>query len=42
MKELHYRSVIKGMTWRVLGTRDTIVLSWLFTGSIKTALKIGF
>lgn len=41
MKEQHYRSVIKGMTWRVLGTLDTIFLSWLFTGSIETALKIG-
>ena len=41
MKEQHYRSVIKGMTWRVLGTLDTIFLAWLFTGSIKTALKIG-
>lgn len=41
MKEQHYRSVIKGMTWRVLGTLDTIFLSWLFTGSIETAIKIG-
>lgn len=41
MKEQHYRSVIKGITWRILGTLDTIFLSWLFTGSIETALKIG-
>ena len=41
MKEQHYRSVIKGITWRVIGTLDTIFLSWLFTGQISTALKIG-
>ncbi len=41
MKEQHYRSVIKGITWRIIGTMDTIFLSWLFTGEIGTALKIG-
>ena len=41
MNEQHYRSVIKGTTWRVVGTLDTILLSWLFTGQITTALKIG-
>ncbi len=34
-------SLIKGITWRILGTLDTIFLSWLFTGSISQALKIG-
>jgi len=41
MKEHHYRSVIKGATWRVWATADTILLSWLFTGQISSALKIG-
>lgn len=41
MKENHSRSFIKGASWRVVGTIDTIMLSWLFTGAIKTALKIG-
>lgn len=41
MKEQHYRSVIKGITWRMIGTMDTIFLSWLFTGDISSALKIG-
>lgn len=41
MKEQHYRSVIKGITWRIIGTMDTIFLSWLFTGDITSALKIG-
>ena len=42
MKESHLRSVIKGMTWRCIGTADTIFLSYLFTGNIGTSLKIGF
>jgi uncharacterized membrane protein len=41
MKERHHRSFIKGVTWRVIGTLDTIFLSWLFTGDISSALKIG-
>jgi uncharacterized membrane protein len=41
MKEHHYRSVIKGATWRVWATMDTILLAWLFTGQIESALKIG-
>ncbi len=41
MKEKHYRSVVKGISWRMVGTMDTIFLSWLFTGSITSALKIG-
>jgi len=35
------RSFIKGLTWRVIATSDTIFLSWLFTGSIKAAISIG-
>jgi uncharacterized membrane protein len=35
------RSIIKGVTWRALAMIDTIVLSLIFTGSIKTALYIG-
>jgi uncharacterized membrane protein len=36
------RSLAKAISWRVTGTIDTIILSWLFTGSIGTALSIGF
>ena len=34
-------SFLKGVTWRIIGTADTIFLSWLFTGDISKALKIG-
>ena len=39
--EKHSRSIFKGISWRIIGTLDTIFLSWLFTGEIKDELKIG-
>lgn len=41
-KESHYRSIIKGITWRIIGTLDTMLLSFIITGKLDTALKIGF
>lgn len=35
------RSVLKTISWRVIGTVDTIVISWLITGHIALALSIG-
>lgn len=40
-KESHLRSVLKGISWRVVGTLDTMVLSYVFTGSLKIAAAIG-
>lgn len=40
-RESHYRSLIKGISWRVLGTVDTIVLSWILSGRLSLGLKIG-
>ena len=42
MKDGHLRSIVKGATWRIIGTLDTIFLSFIFTGKIEKALKIGF
>ena len=41
MRDGHHRSIVKGATWRMLGTMDTIFLSFIFTGEIGKALKIG-
>jgi uncharacterized membrane protein len=41
-KDHHYRSITKAISWRVTGTVDTIVISWLITGQAKWALSIGF
>ncbi|HWB24366.1 MAG TPA: DUF2061 domain-containing protein [Chitinophagaceae bacterium] len=37
----HYRSIIKGASWRFFGTLDTIMLALLWTGDYKKALAIG-
>ena len=36
------RHIVKAITYRILGTIDTIILSWIITGSPLTGLKIGF
>lgn len=36
------RHLAKTITWRAVGTLDTIVLSWLITGNPFTGLQIGF
>lgn len=41
MVEKHYRSLIKATSWRMLGTMDTIIVSYLITGKIKLAVSIG-
>lgn len=35
------RSILKTISWRVVGTMDTIIISWILTGQIETALAIG-
>ena len=35
------RSLIKAISWRILGTLDTMCLGWLITGSPLVGLKIG-
>lgn len=35
------RHIAKTISWRIVGTADTMVLSWLITGSIEAGLQIG-
>jgi len=37
----HKRHIAKAITWRIVGTLDTIVLSWIISGNPFTGLKIG-
>lgn len=37
----HKRHIAKTITWRIVGTLDTILISWLVTGNPFTGLKIG-
>lgn len=39
--ESHIRSVVKGLSWRAVGTMDTMIISWIITGNIKYAAFIG-
>ncbi len=41
IEETKRRSLVKALTWRVLGSLDTITISYLLTGKIKTAITIG-
>ncbi len=36
-----YRSIVKTITWRIVGTIDTIVISYFITGSFKMGVAIG-
>lgn len=40
--EHHFRSLAKAISWRITGTLDTIVISFIITGRAKLALSIGF
>ena len=40
-KEKIKRSLLKTISWRVIGTLDTILISWLITGVMTLALSIG-
>lgn len=35
------RHIAKTISWRVVGTADTMMLSWLITGSFEAGLQIG-
>lgn len=37
----HKRHLAKSITWRIVGTLDTFILSWLITGNVVVGLKIG-
>lgn len=37
----HRVSVLKAISWRVVGTIDTMVISYILTGNIKIAVGIG-
>ncbi|MFD1292234.1 DUF2061 domain-containing protein [Lutibacter holmesii] len=35
------RSIVKAISWRVLGTVDTMIIAWFITGEFTMALSIG-
>lgn len=41
IKESHKRHLLKTLSWRVIGTLDTMLLSWIITGDPLMGIKIG-
>tara|TARA_B100001094_G_C18003375_1_gene706354 strand:+ start:453 stop:662 length:210 start_codon:yes stop_codon:yes gene_type:complete len=41
MKVTKTRSLLKAISWRIIGTLDTMTLGWIITGSPLMGLKIG-
>ena len=41
LSESPSRSIVKSISWRVLGTLDTFCISWIVTGETSIALSIG-
>ena len=40
-RESRTRSILKGLTWRVLATTTTVLIAWFIGRDVKTALTIG-
>lgn len=41
MVDKHNRSILKAISWRITGTLDTLIVSYLITGNLKIAAAIG-
>jgi len=41
MEELKRRSIAKAVSWRTTGTIDTMIISFVITGSLTAAVSIG-
>ena len=41
LKESHLRSVLKAISYRVVGTLTTWLLAWAVTGDLRVAFTIG-
>jgi len=41
-KVSYKRHLAKTITWRLIGTLDTIVISWIISGNPIIGLKVGF
>ncbi|PWU16036.1 MAG: hypothetical protein C5B49_11055 [Bdellovibrio sp.] len=41
MQESHWRSLLKGLSWRVGGSLATVFIAWIFTDDFRISLEIG-
>ena len=37
----HKRHILKTITWRIVGTIDTILLGWAISGDVSIGLTVG-
>ena len=37
----HKRHILKTITWRIIGTIDTIILGWVISGNPTIGLSVG-
>jgi adenylylsulfate kinase len=37
----HYRHIAKAVSWRIIGTLDTMLIGWLISGSLTVGAAIG-
>ena len=40
-KEKVKRSLVKTISWRVIGTLDTVIITWLITRTLTIAFSVG-
>ena len=40
MADQHYRSLVKAVSWRLTGSMDTLIITFLITGKLKWAFTI--
>ncbi|MBT6197271.1 MAG: DUF2061 domain-containing protein, partial [Pelagibacteraceae bacterium] len=41
MRKIVKKTLVKTVIWRLIGSTDTFVVSYIVTGTFETALKIG-
>ena len=37
----HYRHIAKAVSWRIIGTLDTMLIGWFISGSLAVGAAIG-
>ncbi len=40
-RDSHWRSLTKGLTWRILATMTTVIIAWFVVGDVQIAFEIG-
>ena len=40
-KEKITRSILKTLSWRIIGTLDTVLITYLIVGELNTAISVG-